>query len=253
MDSLSETTDARRPRVLVIAHRGASGEAPENTIASFELALEQGADAIALDVHLSRDDQPVVIRDFTLERTTDGAGPVRDHSVRELKRLDVGGWRGQRFRGQRIQTLHEVLERFRDRTRVWIELRGGSDLYPGVEERLVSAIEIYDMVHRVVIQSFDHTTLAQIRRLNPDVPLAVLVARPPIEPTLAAPGPVQAISLWLNLLSEDTAAAIRRAGLECYAWTANEPAQMHRLDRWGVTGVITDRPGPMRAGRDRLT
>src|SRR5262245_54692411 len=160
MEPPSETTDARRPRVLVIANRGASEEAPENTIAAFELALEQGADAIALDVHLSRDDQLVVIRDFTLERTTDGAGPVRDRSVRELKRLDAGGWRGRRFRGQRIQTLYEVLERFRDRTRVWIELRAGSDLYPSAEERLVSAIEIYDMVDSVVIQSFDHEALA---------------------------------------------------------------------------------------------
>ena len=84
--------DASRP--LVIAHRGASAEAPENTIAAFELAVQQGADAIELDVHLSRDDQLVVIHDFTLERTTDGAGPVRDRSVQELKRLDAGGWRG---------------------------------------------------------------------------------------------------------------------------------------------------------------
>src|SRR5262245_7648951 len=90
---------------LVIAHRGASADAPENTIAAFELALDQGADALELDVHLSLDDQPVVIHDFTLERTTDGAGPVRARSMRELKRLDAGSWRGRPFRGQRLQTL----------------------------------------------------------------------------------------------------------------------------------------------------
>ncbi|MGH7374824.1 MAG: glycerophosphodiester phosphodiesterase family protein, partial [Candidatus Rokuibacteriota bacterium] len=95
-------------RPLVIAHRGASADAPENTIAAFELAVEQGADGIELDVHLSADEHPVVIHDFTLERTTDGAGPVSEHTVRELKRLDAGGWRDRRFRGQRVQTLQEV-------------------------------------------------------------------------------------------------------------------------------------------------
>ncbi|MCI0545666.1 MAG: glycerophosphodiester phosphodiesterase, partial [Candidatus Rokubacteria bacterium] len=121
------------PVPLVIAHRGASEEAPENTIAAFELALALGADGLEVDVHLSKDDQPVVIHDFTLERTTDGAGPVRALTARELKRLDAGGWMGTRFRGQRIQNLHEVLERFRDRTRCWIELKAGSDVYPDIE------------------------------------------------------------------------------------------------------------------------
>ncbi|HEV8456737.1 MAG TPA: glycerophosphodiester phosphodiesterase family protein, partial [Methylomirabilota bacterium] len=131
------------PQPLVIAHRGASADAPEHTIAAFELALDQGADGIEMDVHLSKDEHPIVIHDFTLERTSDGAGPVRERTVRELKRLDGGGWRGRPFRGQRIQTLQEVLERFRDRTRFWIDLKGGSDLYPGIEERVVSMIEIY--------------------------------------------------------------------------------------------------------------
>ena len=120
-----------RAMPLIIADRGASADAPEHTIAAFELALDQGADGIALDVHLTRDGQPVVIHDFTLERTTDGAGAVAAHTMREMKRLDAGAWRSRRFQGQRVQTLQEVLERFRDRTRFWIEIRGGSDLYPG--------------------------------------------------------------------------------------------------------------------------
>ena len=82
-------------RPLVIAHRGASSDAPENTIAAFELALEQGADALEMDIHLSKDGHPVVIHDFTLERTTDGVGPVSARTVRELKRLDGGGWHGR--------------------------------------------------------------------------------------------------------------------------------------------------------------
>ena len=113
-----------RAMPLIIADRGASADAPEHTIAAFELALDQGADGIALDVHLTRDGQPVVIHDFTLERTTDGAGVVAAHTMREMKRLDAGAWRSRQFQGQRVQTLQEVLERFRDRTRFWIEIRG---------------------------------------------------------------------------------------------------------------------------------
>jgi glycerophosphoryl diester phosphodiesterase len=234
-------------RPLVIAHRGASADAPENTIAAFELALEQGADGIELDIHLSADDHPVVIHDFTLERTTDGAGPVSAHRVPELKRLDAGGWRDRRFRGQRVQTLQEVLERFRDRARFWVELKGGAALYPGIEERVVSLIEIYDVVDRVLVQSFDHDAIARIRTLNREIRVGALVAQAPLDAALLRPGAANAICPGAHLLTESVLAEIRGADLECYVWTVNEPAQMDRLVGWGVNGIITDRPGVLRA------
>lgn len=236
-------------RPLVIAHRGASAEAPEHTIAAFELALGQGADGVQLDVHLSADGQPVVIHDFTLERTTDGAGPVVEHTVRQLKRLDAGGWHERRFRGQRIQTLQEVLERFRDRVRFWIDLKGGSGLYPALEERVVSTVEIYDAVDRVVIQSFDHEALGRVRALNPAIAVGARLARRPAElPGLEVAG---AICPDPGVLSEDLLAEARRAGQVCYAWTTNEAARLDRLVEWGVEGIITDQPGPLwvRLGR----
>ena len=233
---------ARRP--LVIAHRGASADAPENTIAAFELALEQGADGIELDVHLSADEQPVVIHDFTLERTTDGAGPVSAHRVRELKRLDAGGWWHRRFRGQRVQTLQEVLERFRDRARFWVELKGGSSLYPGIEERVVSLLEIYDVVDRALVQAFDHEAIARIHSMSREIRLGALVERAPAR---LEPGAANAICAGADLLTESFLAEIREAGLECYVWTVNEPALMDRLVSWDVNGIITDRPGVLRA------
>ena len=238
------TADARP---LVIGHRGASADAPENTIAAFELALEQGADGFELDVHLSADGQPVVIHDFTLERTTDGAGPVSGHRVRELKRLDAGGWWGRRFRGQRVQTLQEVLERFRDRARFWIELKGGSALYPGIEERVVSMVEIYEVVDRALVQSFDHAAIARVRTLNREIPVGALVAQASLDPGLLRPEAVSAICPSAEVLTEELLGEIRRAGLDCYVWTVNEPAQMDRLVEWGVNGIITDRPGLLRA------
>jgi glycerophosphoryl diester phosphodiesterase len=244
---MTETTTDRTERPLVIAHRGASADAPENTIAAFELALQQGADGIELDVHLSDDDHPVVIHDFTLERTTDGSGPVRASTVRELKRLDAGGWRGGQFRGQRIQTLQEVLERFRDRTRFWIELKGGSRLYAGIEERVVSMIEVYDVLDRVLVQSFDHDALSQIRALNRQVQLGALIALPPLEPLIRSPGAAHALCPEARLVTEEAVAEIHEAGLGCYVWIVNEPAQMDRLVEWGVSGIITDRPGLLKA------
>ena len=244
---MTATTDDRSNRPLVIAHRGASAEAPENTIAAFELALVHRADGIELDVHLSRDNQPVVIHDFTLERTTDGSGPVSEHTVRELKRLDAGGWHGGQFRGQRIQTLQEVLERFRDRTRFWIELKGGSDLYQGIEERVVSMIEVYEVLERALVQSFDHKALSHIRTLNPDVQLGALIAQQPLGPFIRSPGAAHALCPGAHLVTEEAVAQIRAAGLGCYVWTVNEPAQMDRLVEWGVSGIITDRPGLLRA------
>ena len=237
--------DMTRP--MVIAHRGASADAPENTIAAFELALEQGADGIELDVHLSADGHPVVIHDFTLERTTNGSGAVSAQRVRDLKRLDAGGWRERRFVGQRVQTLQEVLERFRDRARFWIELKAGSRVYPGIEERVVSTLEIYDVVDRSLVQSFDHDAIALTRSLNREIRVGVLVEEAPIHAGLLAHGVANAICPGADLVTENLLTKIREAGLECYVWTVNEPALMDRLVNWQVNGIITDRPGVLAA------
>ena len=244
---MNETTLTTGRPPLVIAHRGASFDAPENTLAAFELAVDQGADGIELDVHLSRDDQPVVIHDFTLERTTDGAGPVRDRTAQELKRLDAGSWRDRRFGGQRVQTLQEVVERFKERARFWIELKGGSDFYSGIEERVLSVVEIYDVVDRTLVQSFDHAALSRLRSMNREVRLGALVESLQWDPAVVAGGVAQAVCPGVHALTAADAAAIARAGLECYVWTVNEPAEMDRLAAWGVSGIITDRPAVLRA------
>jgi glycerophosphoryl diester phosphodiesterase len=235
-------------RPLVVADRGASADAPEHTIAAFELALDQGADGLALDVHLSRDGQPIVIHDFTLERTTSGSGLVRAHTTRELKRLDAGAWDDPQFRGQRIQTLPEVLERFRGRTRFAITVKGGVDVYPGVDERVVSALEIYDILDRSLVLSADPATLDGVRSLNADVRIAaemgMLDAR-----ERSRFGRVEAI--WVNdreLMGGSDRTEIADAGIDCYVRLRG--ATVERIDRWlrsELTGIVTDRPSLARA------
>jgi glycerophosphoryl diester phosphodiesterase len=237
-------------RPLVIAHRGASAVAPEHTIAAFERALELGADGLQLDVHLSRDDQPVVMHDYTLERTTDGAGAVRALTVRELKRLDAGRWFGGAFEGQRLQTLQEVLERFRGRTRFWIELRGGSALYPGLEERVVGLLEVYDVVERSLVQSFDAEALRIMRSLSRDVRLGVLVAHRRFDPVVDLGPGLNAVCPSVAILEESERALIRAAGRDCHVWTVNEPVLVDRLVDWRADGIITDRPDLVRARLD---
>jgi glycerophosphoryl diester phosphodiesterase len=247
-----ETMERAAGRPLVIASGGASAEAPEHTIAAFEAALAQGADALALGVRVSRDGHPVVFGPATLERTTDGQGPVGERTVQELKRLDAGGWKGRRFGGQRIQTLQEVLERFRDRTRFWIELPDGAAAGSGTEERIVSTLEIYEAVERSLVHSADREALGRVRALNPAVPLGALWSAGQLDAALPATGTADALCAAAELLRAADVETIRAAGLGCYVWTVNEPALADRLVGWCVDGILTDRPGLVRARVDRL-
>jgi glycerophosphoryl diester phosphodiesterase len=232
---------------LVIARGGASAEAPEHTIAAFEAALAEGADALALRVRLSRDGHPVAFGPATLERTTDGRGPVGELTVRELKRLDAGGWKGSRFKGQRVQTLQEVLERFRDRTRFWIELPDGDDAGSGIEERVISTLEIYEVDERCLVQSANREALGRVRTLNPAIPIGALWSAGSLASALPAPGTAEALCPAVEVLQAGDVEKIRAAGLGCYVWTVNEPALADRLVGWCVDGILTDRPGLMRA------
>lgn len=235
----------RRP--LLIAHRGAPTVAPEHTIPAYEAAVRAGADVLELDVHLSRDDQLVVIHDGRLERTTNGHGAVRDHTLRELKRLDAGRWFGRAYRGQRLQMLGEVLERFRDRVAFAVELKGGSDFYPGIEERLVSLLQVYGVADRALVASFDHHALVTCRGLDPDLALGALVGGRVLAPGALAPrGVLTAVCLPAELTTARDVAACREAGLACYVWVVNDPTTARRLADDGVAGIVTDRPDLLR-------
>src|SRR5918911_3997990 len=138
---LRRRLEQERGRVWVVGHRGAMGHCPENTPASFERGLELGADWIELDVHLSRDGALVVIHDETVDRTTNGHGAVRDHTLAELEALDAGSWFGADYAGQRIPTLDEVLTWARRRdTIVDIEIKNAPVYYPGIEAAVVEAL-----------------------------------------------------------------------------------------------------------------
>ena len=238
-------TTTRPPRPLIVAHRGAATLAPEHTIPAYEAAVAARVDALWLDIQESADEQIVVVHDTRLERTTSGRGPVRARTVRELKRLDAGRWFGWRFRGQRIQTLSEVLERFRGRVEFVVALRAGSDVYPGIEERALGLLHLYGIADRTLVASHDHHALARCRALDGDVRLGAAVAGRLLTPgTLAPPGVLTALCLDAANALEPDVAQCREAGLEAYLGVIDDAVDARRVAAWRPTALV------MRSGFD---
>lgn len=234
----------------MIAHGGASADAPGHTIVAFETAIAEGADALGLRVRLSRDAHPVVFGSDVLEGATNGRGQLSEHTVRDLKRLDAGRGRDPRFAGQRIQTLHEVLERFRGRTRFWIELADDGNAESDIEERVVSIIEIYDAVEHCQVQSGRGAALRRVRALNPEIKLGLIWSGGTLDALRQAAPTMDAVCAAEVIRAADVE-AIRSAGLGCYVGKADEPALVDRLVGWRVDGIFTGRPGMVRTRIDR--
>ena len=256
MEIVSETMDGSRSAPLVMARGGAANVAPTHTIAALEAALEIGADAFWLAIHLSKDGHLVVLGDPSLDRVTDGRGQVGALTVRELKRLDAGGWMAPRFRGQRIQTLPEVLERFRDRTRFWLELANveapsSTSPSPTIEEKVISTLEIYDAVAVSVVACARRQSLARLRAWNAEVGLAVVWTGGALQEAIPEAGVARALCVGRRLVTSDTLARIRAAGLECHVQIDDEPVLADRLIVLGVDGIITGRPEPWLARMGR--
>jgi glycerophosphoryl diester phosphodiesterase len=242
-------------RVAVIAHRGGSKVRPENTLAAFDHAASLGVAGIECDVHLSRDGEPVVIHDATLDRTTGARGPVAAHSADELSRVDAGFHFGERegwpFRGSGIGVprLAHVLRRHPDLPFV-IEIKGDD---PDAGGRALDVIREAGALDRVILGGFSQTVLASVRRAFPDLPTSA--SRDEVRAA------VRRASVWLaprrsgfaliqipfrfegrQIFGRSFVRAARRGGFPVHAWIIDDPAEMRRLIDWGVTGLISDRP-----------
>jgi len=231
--------------ILVIAQGGAAAYAPEQTLAAFDLAAKQSADLLGVTLHLSGDGHPVVIQDERLERTTNGQGYVNEWTLRELKRLDAGSWFSAAFSGQRLQTLTEVIERFKDEVGFWIELPAGSERYPGIEERMISLLQIYGVDDRALICSASLTALSKLRDLDPSLKTVFSCAGRQAE--LGALGHIGVSGVFLARdVSEGTMTLAAEKGLKLYVRT-DERQAMARLVRRGVAGLVTPRPDLLRS------
>ncbi len=232
-------------RPLVLGHRGASAEAPENTLAAFRRAREVGADGVELDVRRCATGEVVVIHDEDARRTAGAALRVADAPFAALRALDAGAWKGARFRGERIPLLAEALEELPGAV-VNVELKGqGADL------RLASAaaevIRRAGAAGRVVVSSFDARLLAAFRAAAPEVPRGFLFERRSLWPIRAAAAVVRlgatAVHPQAGLVTPARARRWRRARLDVNVWTVDAPAEVRRLAALGVSALITNVPG----------
>jgi len=154
-------------KIKGLAHRGYPKRAPENTLSSFQAACDLSFSHLELDVHLSKDDVPVVIHDYTIDRMSDGKGLVKDYTVNELKKFRIGEY-------ETIPTLEETLIKFKGKIEFVIELKQAGDMYPRLEEATLDVIHRTDVLFQSRLISFDHFSLAKVRRLNPDIELGML-------------------------------------------------------------------------------
>ncbi len=243
-------------RPLVLGHRGASAEAPENTIAAFRRAMELGADGFELDVWRCATGEAVVIHDPDTARTGRVAMPVKDSSLSRLRKLDVGRWRGEAFAGQRIPTLSEVLEDLPAAV-VNVEMKAGMvpDLALAVE--VVRAVRQQRAEPRVVVSSFSAAQLGAFRSLAPDVATGFLVAPGAIAwaratTAVRALRPA-AIHLARELATVQRVEAWTGAGLRVLVWTVDDPEEVARLAGLGVAAVVSNQPGVAREAVRRAT
>ena len=236
----------------VIAHRGASGYAPETTLAAYRLALQMKVDYLELDLQMSADRELIAIHDTLVDRTTNGKGAVGEKTLAKLKALDAGSWFNRVFpdkarseyAGEKIPTLEEIIELTKPTTAgLYIELKS-PELYPAdFEARLLSILRRHQFEKRVLVQSFNAHSIEKMKSLDAGIRTALLVSNQsidPIEATLKVRANELAISY--ELLTPDIVKRARDKGLAITVWTVDEVDAMKRMIELGVDRIITNYP-----------
>jgi glycerophosphoryl diester phosphodiesterase len=228
--------------VFIIGHRGASGHAPENTLAAFKKAVSLGATFIETDLQLSRDARFVAIHDETLERTTNGQGKVHDQTLVALRRLDAGSWFGSEYSGERIPTLEEILEFSKKNDVVfYLELKPSGSW--GGEHALIGALRESGEVARVLVISFDPGILASLRKIEPTLMTGVLYDGQLPDPQKSATDVgARQIVVRGDLVTPAMIEQARKRDLQVVCWTVNHPAHIRMLVAAGVDGIMSDYP-----------
>lgn len=228
-------------RPLIISHAACASHAPENTLAGIRMALELGADAVEVDVRGSADAVPILMHDPTVDRTTDGSGPVAALPLAQIQRLDAGARAfGGAFRGERVPTLAEALAVTRHRALLIAEIK-----QPDIAPRLAKVIREAEALDAVMIWSFFPEALTALRASEPQLPCCLLSQRAadwPHERELALRLGLQGVSLHHHSLSQEMADAARRSSLSLYTWTIDTYEDLRRVLTLGVDGIVTNYP-----------
>ncbi|XEC92921.1 glycerophosphodiester phosphodiesterase [Paenibacillus tarimensis] len=217
--------------VRIVAHRGCSGKAPENTLAAIGMALaEEEIYSIEIDVHLSKDGVPVVMHDHTLDRTSTGEGLIKEHTYEQLRRLDAGKWFAPEFMGQPIPSLEEVLQLTQGRCRLEVELKKKGTDYEGIEGKVIELIRRYGMQDLAVLSSFDHDSMKIAGGIDPSIETRLIYAGKPtlileqLQYTRA-----KSVSMHYAYVTPALVKELQDFGVDVGVWTVDEPEEMKKL------------------------
>lgn len=234
--------------VLIFGHRGASAYAPMNTIPAFELAYEQGADGIELDVHLTKDGELIIVHDFTIDHTTDSEGIVTEKTLAELKSLDAGSWFDEKFTGAKLPTLDEVFDAVGHKLYINVEIKTLSPDGDGTEESVVACIKKHNMAERVIVSSFNPYVLKRFRPLAPEIPIGYLIhpaTVSDISKLVLQADEYEALHPFHEMIDDSYLTLAKKHNYIVNTWTVNETEIATNLVSKGVRGIMTDYPDMM--------
>jgi len=231
----------------IFAHRGASGNYPENTIVAFKEAARLPVFGVEFDVHMTADGELVVIHDESINRTSNGTGYVKDLSLAELKTYDFGSWFASEFQGEKIPTLKEVLDVFDSTTHILnIELKSDIFPYEGMVEKVIDLIEERKLDSRVIISSFDHTAIQLVKRLNPQIETAALFMEVLVEPIdYLQKIPADALHILFPAAIRPSITEVIKSGMPVRTFTVNDEIYATILKQAGVQAIFSDYPEKM--------
>jgi glycerophosphoryl diester phosphodiesterase len=233
-------------RPVIFGHRGASAFAPENTLAAFRLALEQGADGIELDAMLSADGEVIVLHDDTTDRTTGERGDARKMTLSQLKHLDAGRYFGAEFTGEPIPTLAEVFAEISSRAVINVELKNYTTPTDMLPVKVAELVRQYGLENSVIFSSFHPLPLIRIHRMLPQTPVAILTLEGAAGRLLRGWAGRMVTPRYIHPYYRDVTASSmereHRNGRKVNTWTVNDEMEMMRLINIGIDGIITDNP-----------
>ncbi|MDQ3629402.1 MAG: glycerophosphodiester phosphodiesterase [Actinomycetota bacterium] len=258
---VASATAAPSPDVVDVAHRGSSGSAPENTVAAVELAVDQQASFVEVDVQRSADDELVIVHDTTLARTTDAEQVFPDRApwnvgaftLAELEQLDAGSWYAPEFADEPIPTLADVIDSMGRKSGLLLELKS-PELYPGIEAQVVDELSSDAgwlrkalKSEQLVVQSFDHASMKTFDSLAPQIPTGLLFGYRPTTPELvAASSWAEQINPSYRVTDQALVEEVQASGMTISVYTLNTGRLMREFIALDVDGIITDYPVVLR-------
>jgi len=232
---------------LVVAHRGGKQWAPENTMAAFKKSLAAKVDGIELDIHVCKSGELVVIHDDTLERTTNGTGPVGDADWKDLSKLDAGTWYKAEFKDERLPLLKDVLDAVQGKLTINVEIKNCPSNYAAIDTKLLTLLDKYPYPDKIIISSFDHKVLKKIHDQTTKYKLALLGDS--VFYDLPAYAKTVGATAWntdFDCVRADTVKDAHDAGLQVNTWTVNAKDGWKKACALGVDSIITDDPQGLR-------